>query len=99
MAQAARQIDQAADTIDGLRKSLRAHHDAVLAGWQGPAARAFNQAFQEFDMGLGKVLSGGDGRDGLEQIHEKLVHNRIQYERAEQEQADAANAIHQFINH
>jgi len=98
MAQAAQQIDHAASTIDGLRKSLREHHAAILTGWQGNAARAFTQAFGEFDAGLGKVLNGGDGKKGLDDIHQALVHNRIQYEASEQEQADAANAIHQFIN-
>lgn len=98
MAKAAGQIDHAASTIAGLRRSLNGHHAAVLAGWQGPAATAFNTAFTEFDTAMGKIINGGDGKDGLTQIHEKLVHNRIQYESTEQEQTDASNAIHQFIN-
>lgn len=99
MAKAAGQIDHAASTIAGLRRSLNGHHAAVLAGWQGSAATAFNTAFQEFDLAMKKIINGGDGKDGLDQIHEKLVHNRIQYERTEQEQTDASNSIHQFINH
>jgi WXG100 family type VII secretion target len=98
MAKAAGQIDHAASTIAGLQKSLSGHHDAVLAGWQGQAADAFNTAFVEFNTAMSKILHGGDGKDGLDQIHEKLVHNRIQYESTEQEQTDASNSIHQFIN-
>jgi WXG100 family type VII secretion target len=93
MAKAAGQIDQAASTIKGHQTSLQGHHQAVLAGWEGNASQAFNHAFLSFDEDMGKVLTA------LKDMHEKLVHNRIQYEAAEQQQTDAANAIHQFLNH
>lgn len=99
MARAAEQIDHAASTIAGLRRDLAGHHSAIMAGWTGSAANQFNITFQAFDEVMGKILSDPrDGHDGLEQIHEKLVGNRIQYESAEQEQTDAVNSIHQFIN-
>lgn len=98
MAKAAGQIDHAASTIVGLQKSLNGHHDAILVGWQGPAADAFNMAFTEFNTAMSKIIHGGDGKDGMDQIHEKLVHNRIQYEKTEQEQTDASNAIASAIN-
>lgn len=99
MGQAAQQIDHAASTIAGLRRDLANHHAAIMAGWQGDAARQFTVTFTEFDEVMGKILSDGrSGKDGLEQIHEKLVGNRIQYEKTEQEQTDAVNSIHSFIN-
>jgi WXG100 family type VII secretion target len=93
MAKAAGQIDQAASTIKGLQTSLQGHQQAVLAGWEGNAATAFNKAFLSFDEDMRKVLTALNG------MHEKLVHNRIQYEAAEERQTDAAKAIHQFLNH
>lgn len=93
MAKAATDIDEAASTIKGLQTSLSGHKQAVLAGWQGNAAQAFDGVFQSFDEDMTKVLTALNG------MHEKLVHNRTQYESAEQEQTDAARAINQFLNH
>lgn len=93
MAKAASDIDEAASTIKGLQTSLNGHKQAVLAGWKGNAAIAFDGVFQSFDEDMTKVLTALNG------MHEKLVHNRTQYESAEQEQTDAAKAIHQFLNH
>jgi WXG100 family type VII secretion target len=93
MAKAAGDIDEAASTIKGLQTSLHGHKAAVLAGWQGNAAHAFDGVFTSFDEDMTKVLTALNG------MHEKLVHNRTQYEAAEEQQTDAAKAIHQFLNH
>lgn len=93
MAKAAQDIDEAASTIKGLQTSLNGHKQAVLAGWQGNAAHAFDAVFQSFDEDMTKVLTALGG------MHEKLVHNRVQYENTEQQQTDAAKAIHGFLNH
>jgi WXG100 family type VII secretion target len=93
MAKAAGDIDEAASTIKGLQTSLQGHKAAVLSGWQGNAASAFDQVFQSFDEDMNKVLTALNG------MHESLVKNRTQYESAEQQQTDAAKAIHQFLNH
>ncbi len=93
MAKAAQNIDEAASTIKGLQTSLHGHKSAVLSGWQGTAASAFDGVFQSFDEDMNKVLTALNG------MHEKLVHNRTQYEAAEQQQTDAAKAINQFLNH
>jgi WXG100 family type VII secretion target len=93
MAKAAQDLDEASSTIKGLQTSLNGHKQAVLAGWQGNAAHAFDGVFQAFDEDMSKVLNALNG------MHEKLVHNRTQYESAEQQQTDAAKAIHQFLNH
>lgn len=93
MAKAAQDIDEAASTIKGLQTSLQGHKAAVLSGWQGNAANAFDGVFQAFDEDMSKVLTALNG------MHESLVHNRTQYEAAEQQQTDAARAINQFLNH
>jgi WXG100 family type VII secretion target len=93
MAKAAGDIDHAASTIKGLQTQLNGHKQAVLAGWQGNASRAFDGVFQSFDEDMTKVLTA------LQGLHESLVHNRVNYESTEQQQTDAANAIHSLLNH
>lgn len=92
MAKAAQDIDEAASTIKGLQTSLDGHKQSVLSGWQGNAASAFDGVFQSFNEDMSKVLTALNG------MHEKLTHNRTQYESAEQQQTDAAKAIHGFLN-
>jgi WXG100 family type VII secretion target len=92
MAQAAQKVDHAASTIKGLQSRLQGQKQQVLAGWQGNAALSFDKVFQDFDGQFTKILQAMEG------IHEKLVHTRIQYERTEQEQSDAANAIAGLLN-
>jgi WXG100 family type VII secretion target len=93
MAKAAQDIDEAASTIKGLQTSLQGHKAAVLSGWQGNAATAFDGVFQSFDEDMSKVLVALNG------MHEKLVQNRTHYASAEEQQTDAARAINQFLNH
>lgn len=93
MAQAAQKIDHAASTIEGLRQRLEGHKTAVLGGWQGNAATAFDRVFQDFNADFLGMLKE------LNTLHEHLVHNRIRYESTEQEQTDAAKAINALLNH
>ena len=93
MARAAQKIDESASTIQGLRTRLQGQKASVLGGWEGNAAQAFSRVFESFDQDFAKVLKA------LEGMHEKLVHTRIKYEAAEQEQEQAANAISSLLNH
>jgi WXG100 family type VII secretion target len=92
MAKAAGELDHAASTIKGLQTQLGAHRDAVLVGWKGKASNAFGDAFVTFNEDMTKVLVA------MNRLHESLVHNRINYEKAEELQTDSAKAIHQFLN-
>ncbi|MEO3787013.1 WXG100 family type VII secretion target [Actinocorallia sp. B10E7] len=83
MAQAASQIEDAAGDIKGMQNRLNSQKGTMMAGWEGNASFAFNQVFAQFDKAFLKTL------DQLDEIHKKLVDNRIRYEaNEEQTQAD-----------
>jgi WXG100 family type VII secretion target len=85
MAQAAAQIEEAANDIKGLQNGLNTQKGAMMAGWVGNAAAAFERVFNEFNGAFNTTLNE------LNKIHEKLVDNRIRYEaNEEQTQADIA---------
>lgn len=83
MAQAASQIEDAANDIRGMQVSLNSRKAAMMDGWVGNASFAFTQVFAQFDKAFKTTL------EELDKIHEKLVDNRIRYEaNEEQTQAD-----------
>ncbi|WP_157963987.1 WXG100 family type VII secretion target [Actinocorallia populi] len=83
MAQAASQIEDAANDIRGMQTGLNGRKGAMMEGWVGNASLAFNKVFTEFDQAFRTTL------EQLDKIHEKLVDNRIRYEANEdQTQAD-----------
>jgi WXG100 family type VII secretion target len=92
MAKAAGDLDHAASTVKGLQTQLSAHKDAVLTGWKGNAATAFDGVFLAFNEDMTKVLKAMNG------LHESLVQNRINYEATEERNTDSAKAIHQALN-
>ena len=92
MAQAAQRLEDAAGTTRNIQTQLGSHKAELLANWEGNAARAFNQVFEQFDADFRKVLST------MEEMHGKLVQTRITYERTEEEQEATVNRVSGLIN-
>jgi WXG100 family type VII secretion target len=92
MAQAAQKLDDAANVVKGIQSQLHGHKAQLRSNWEGSAAMAFDRVFQAFDEDFTKVLTAMQG------MHEKLVHTRIKYESAEQEQEAAVNKISALLN-
>jgi WXG100 family type VII secretion target len=92
MAQAASRLEDAAGTTRQIRTQLQSHKGELLANWEGNAARAFDQVFEQFDADFQKVLST------MEEMHGKLVQTRVTYERTEEEQTATVNRVSGLIN-
>lgn len=93
MAQAATQVEDAANDILAIQGRLNDQKAMMLSGWQGNASAAFNRVFVEFDNAFRKTQKELNG------IHEKLVDNRIRYEAnedANQADIDRLNGLLNF---
>jgi len=90
--QSASRIDQAANTIRGLKTEIDGHRATLAQHWGGASANSFGRVMTVYDEELKKVLAS------LNNIHEKLVHTKIQYESNEQQQEDAVSAVEQALN-
>jgi WXG100 family type VII secretion target len=92
MAQAAQKLEDAVGTTRGIRTQLQGHKAELLSQWEGNAARAFENVFEQFDQDFQKVLTTMEG------MHEKLVQTRTTYERTEEEQTATVNKVSGLIN-
>lgn len=90
--QSASRIDQAANTIRGLKSEIDGHRVTLATHWGGASADSFARVMTVYDEELNKVLGS------LQTIHEKLVHAKITYESNEQQQQDAVSAVDQALN-
>jgi len=80
-------IDESASTINGLKTAIDGHRQALQTHWKGVSSGTFVKVMTVYDEELTKVLTS------LENIHEKLVHSKIQYETNEQQSNEAVSAI------
>lgn len=80
-------IDESASTINGLKTAIGGHRQALQTHWKGASSGTFAKAMTVYDEELTKVLAS------LADIHEKLVHSKIQYESNEQQSTEAVSAI------
>ncbi|HEY8788821.1 MAG TPA: WXG100 family type VII secretion target [Actinopolymorphaceae bacterium] len=80
-------IDESASTINGLKTAIDGHRQALQTHWKGASSGTFAKVMTVYDEELTKVLAS------LEDIHEKLVHSKIQYESNEQQSTEAVSAI------
>ena len=93
MAQAAGQIEDNANAIDGVQRNLQGQINGLIgSGWQGNAANAFLRAFTDFDSQFAKV------KQALDDIHTKLADTQVKYASTEEEQSQATNAISSALN-
>jgi len=80
-------IDESASTINGLKTAIDGHRQALQTHWKGLSSGTFAKVMTVYDEELTKVLTS------LADIHEKLVHSKIQYETNEQQSNEAVSAI------
>jgi len=80
-------IDESASTINGLKTAIDGHRQALQTHWKGASSGTFAKVMTVYDEELTKVLTS------LADIHEKLVHSKIQYESNEQQSTEAVSAI------
>lgn len=93
LSQVANEVETTYGQIETVQTQLYGEINAIIgSGWQGPAARAFLNAFRNYDAKFGEV------QNTLNTLHEKLVDSSIQYDRNEAEQSDAAAAMNAVIN-
>lgn len=93
MAEAAQNVDASAEVLKGLKDRVYGTVTNVTASdWQGPAARAFLNVGNAYVTDLGKVLAA------LEDIHQKLIGTRIQFESSQQDQVLAVAKIDALLN-
>lgn len=91
MAQAAQEVDEKANIIKGLQNTLASHKAELMSGWKGEAAMTFNQVDEEFNKDFTQVINA------LQDMHEALVHTRIQYESREQESQQAVSEVQKLL--
>lgn len=92
MAQAAQRVEQAAQDLRKIQGDLGQEQAQLSGRWIGEAGSAFTRVYNEFNGELGKVL------DVLNQLHEKLVQVKINYEGSEQQQQEAVNRVAGLLN-
>ena len=80
-------IDESASTINGLKTAIDGHRQTLQTHWKGVSSGTFAKVMTVYDEELTKVLTS------LADIHEKLVHSKIQYETNEQQSNEAVSAI------
>lgn len=85
-------IDESASTINGLKTAIDGHRQSLQTHWKGVSSGTFAKVMTVYDEELKKVLTS------LEDIHEKLVHSKIQYETNEQQSTEAVSAIEAALN-
>ena len=92
MKKAAEQIDRAHQSIHKLQTTLSGQINALRAGWSGQASDAFYRAYSQFDDEFQKV------KNGLEEIHGKLVDSHVRYTTTEADVKAASNPIFAIID-
>lgn len=95
MHKAAGAFDTTVHQIEALRTKLNDHVATMLGQyWKGASANAFNDVHQAFDAEFRGVIHD------LQNIHEKLIHTRAGYVKAEDDKQHAVrNKIGAQINH
>lgn len=91
MGVAAQEVQDKANTIQGLRNQLQGHKAEVRSGWDGNAAMTFEQVFAEFDSDFSQVIQA------LGTMHEHLSHTKIHYEAREQESQQAVSEVQRLL--
>jgi WXG100 family type VII secretion target len=92
MAQAGQRVESAAQDLRKIQTDLGTEHGQLQARWVGEASSAFTKVYNEFNGELGNVLKV------LDNLHEKLVQVRINYEASEQQQTESVNRINSLLN-
>jgi len=92
MAQAASRVEDAAQDLRQIQSAVGQEQSQLQGRWIGDAGSAFTKVFNEFNQELSKVLQT------LDNLHEKLVHTKINYEASEQSQTESVNRIAGLLN-
>ncbi|MFI0372726.1 WXG100 family type VII secretion target [Actinomadura sp. 1N219] len=92
MAQAAQRVEEAAQDLKKIQADLGQEQSQLSGRWIGEAGSAFTKVFNEFNGELTKVL------DVLNDLHQKLVQVKINYEGSEQQQTEAVNRVAGLLN-
>lgn len=92
MAQAAQRVESAAQDLRKIQGDLGNEQMQLQSRWKGEASGAFTKVYNEFNGELGNVLKV------LDNLHEKLVNVRINYEASEQQQTEEVNRINTLLN-
>lgn len=87
MATAANQVEDALGTVRGLQTRLTSTNDELQAGWSGEAASAFTSAYAQFSSDFTIVINA------LQDIQEKLVGTRANYDTVEATNTQAVSKI------
>jgi WXG100 family type VII secretion target len=87
MATAARQVESAVGNIRGLQSNMNSYASQLQGGWQGQAASAFSNAYEQFSADFAKVLTA------LESIHEKLTGTQSTYTTTEESNKSTVNKL------
>lgn len=85
--QAYQDVDEIKARMDQNMSTLRSNIEATQAGWQGEAARAFNNVMAAFDEKNRKL------NEALQHIGELLQQSGVKYQQAEEEQNSAIGNI------
>lgn len=92
MAQAAQQVEATAQDLRQMQGQLGQEQAQLSGRWIGEAGNAFTRVYNEFNSELGNVLTV------LDNLHEKLVQVKINYEASEQAQAEEVNRVAGLLN-
>lgn len=85
-------VEEAHNTIVGLRSQLESHHSDLMGNWSGQAARTFSNVYNTFDGDFGKVINS------LADILEKLKAAGATYSQKEVDQVNVANRVQGLLN-
>ncbi|OQO91101.1 WXG100 family type VII secretion target [Saccharomonospora piscinae] len=85
--QAYQDVDQIKGSMDQNLNQLRSNIEATQAGWQGEAAKAFQNVMNAFDEKTRKL------NEALANIGELLQQSGVKYQQAEEEQNSAISNI------
>ena len=85
--QAYQDVDEIKGRMDQNMSTLRGNIEATRAGWDGEAARAFQNVMNAFDEKNRKL------NDALQHIAELLQQSGVKYQQAEEEQNSAIGNI------
>lgn len=85
-------VEEAHNTIVGLRGQLHTHHDDLMGSWRGQAAGTFTSVYTTFDGDFGKVIAS------LADILEKLRAAGATYSQKEVEQVNVANRVKSLLD-
>jgi len=92
MGTAAGHIDDALGQIRGMQTAMNSYHSDLMSGWAGEAASAFTGAYTTFSADFAKVVRA------LDNMHEKLVGTRANYQATEEANTTSANKLSGLLN-